>query len=177
MVEIRKRIEEWDVPLDVDSVKPRIIELRNCDPVEMANLLTSLFSDSGGSSSSNRGMNMFRSMFGSQAVDQQKIVGALYGQLTFEEVPGTKKIIVISKIPEAYNVIEDLVRELDKAKMAEIPKVIELKFSDPEELCEILNAMFDKADQPFTILIKILWNHRNPLRDTPCHSYGWSKCW
>jgi general secretion pathway protein D len=42
-------------------------------------------------------------------------------------------------------VIEDLVRELDKAEMAEIPKVIELKFSDPEELCEILNAMFAEA--------------------------------
>ena len=144
MIEIRKRIAEWDVPLDVDSVKPRIIELRNCDPVEMANLLNSLFSE-GGSSSSSRGVSMFRGMFASQLVDQQKIVGALYGQLTFEEVPGTKKIIVISKIPEAYDVIEDLVKELDKEEMAEIPKVIELKYSDPEELCEILNAMFAEA--------------------------------
>ena len=144
MIEIRKRIDEWDVPLDVDSLKPRIIELRNCDPVQMADLLTTLFSDSS-SGSSGRGMNIFRGMFSSQLVDQQKIVGALYGQLTFEEVPGTKKIIVISKIPEAYDVIEDLVRELDKEEMAEIPKVITLKFSDPEELCEILNAMFAEA--------------------------------
>ncbi len=144
MIEIRKRIDEWDVPLDVDSLKPRIIELRNCDPVQMADLLTSLFSDSS-SGSSGRGMNIFRGMFSSQLVDQQKIVGALYGQLTFEEVPGTKKIIVISKIPEAYDVIEGLVKELDKEEMAEIPKVIELKYSDPEELCEILNAMFAEA--------------------------------
>jgi len=144
MIEIRKRIDEWDVPLDVDSVKPRIIELHNCDPVEMANLLTSLFSEGGGSSSS-RGVAMFRGMFATQLVDQQKIVGALYGQLAFEEVPGTKKIIVISKIPEAYDVIEELVKELDKAEMAEIPKVIELKYSDPEVLCEILNAMFAEA--------------------------------
>ena len=144
MIEIRKRIEEWDVPLDVESVKPRIIELRNCDPVEMANLLTSLFSE-GGSSSSSRGLSMFRGMFASQMVDQQKIIGPLYGQLTFEEVPGTKKIIVISKIPEAYAVIEQLVMELDKAEMAEIPKVITLKYADPEELCEILNAMFAEA--------------------------------
>ncbi|MHC4206962.1 MAG: secretin N-terminal domain-containing protein, partial [Planctomycetota bacterium] len=55
MIEIKKRIEEWDVPLDVESVKPRIIELRNCDPVEMANLLTSLFSEGSSSSSSSRG--------------------------------------------------------------------------------------------------------------------------
>lgn len=145
MVEIRKRIAEWDIPLDVDSVKPRIIELRNCDPVEMASLLTSLFSEGGGSSSSSRGFNMFRGMFSSQLVDQQKIVGPLYGQLTFEHVPGTKKIIVISKVAEAYDVIEDLIRELDKEEMAEIPKVIGLKYSDPEELSEILNAMFAEA--------------------------------
>ena len=144
MVEIRKRLAEWDVPLDVDSLKPRIIELRNCDPVEMANLLNSLFSE-GGSSSSSRGFSVFRTMFGAQVVDQQKIVGALYGQITVQEVPGTKKIIVISKISEAYDVIEALVTELDKAEMAEIPKVIELKYSDPEKLSEILNAMFAEA--------------------------------
>lgn len=145
MVEIRKRLLEWDVPLDIESLKPRIIELRNCDPVEMANLLNSLFSEGGGSSSSSRGVAMFRGMFATQLVDQQKIVGALYGQLTVEEVPGTKKIIIISKIAEAYDVIEALVKELDMEEMAEIPKVIELKYSDPEELCEILNAMFAEA--------------------------------
>jgi len=150
MIEIKKRIVEWDVPLDVESVKPRIIELHNCDPVEMANLLTSLFSEGGGSSS-NRSLTMFRGMFASQMVDQQKIIGPLYGQLTFQEVPGTKKIIVISKIPEAYAVIEQLVMELDKEEMAEIPKVIELKYADPEELCEILNAMFAEAGTTATL--------------------------
>jgi len=150
MIEIKKRIAEWDVPLDVDSLKPRIIELRNCDPVEMANLLTSLFSE-GGSTSSSRGVAMFRGMFAAQLVDQQKIVGPLYGQLTFEDVPGTKKIIVISKIPEAYDVVESLIKELDKEEMAEIPEVITLKYSDPEELCEILNAMFAEAGTTATL--------------------------
>jgi len=150
MIEIRKRITEWDIPLDVDSVKPRIIELHNCDPVEMANLLTSLFSEGGGSSG-NRSLSMYRGMFASQLVDQQKIIGPLYGQMTFEEVPGTKKIIVISKIPEAYAVIEQLVMELDKEEMAEIPKVITLKYADPEELCEILNAMFAEAGTSATL--------------------------
>ena len=145
MMEIRKRIEEWDVQLDVDSLKPRIIELHNCDPVQMADLLTTLFSTGGSGSSSSRNMNMFRGMFSGQTADQEKIVGALYGQLTFEEVPGTKKIIVISKMPEAYDVIEGLVRELDKEEMAEIPTVVTLKYADPEELSEILNAMFAES--------------------------------
>ncbi len=141
MEEIAKQIEEWDKPLDVEQVKPRIIELRNSDPVEMAELLNTLFSEKTTSR-----MSIFDIMFGSTQ-DRQKIVGPLYGQLTFEDVPGTKKIIVISKIPEAYDVIEQLVYELDREEMAEVPKVITLKYADPEDLSERLNAMFVEAGQ------------------------------
>jgi general secretion pathway protein D len=150
LADIRKRIAEWDVPLDIEAVKPRIIELHNMDPVQMAELLNTLFSESGGSST-NRSVSMLRSIFGSQTVDQEKIVGALYGQLTFEEVPGTKKIIVISKVPEAYEVIEKLVAELDKEEMAEVPTVVTLKYANPEELSMILNAMFAEAGTSATL--------------------------
>jgi len=136
---IRKQIEEWDRPIDVNEVRPRIIELRNSDPVQMADLLTTLFSEQSTSSRA----SFFDIMFGTSG-EKQKIVGALYGQLTFEDVPGTKKIIVISKIPEAYDVIEQLIHDLDKQEMGEIPKVITLKYADPEDLAERLNAMFNQ---------------------------------
>ena len=146
MDKIRKQIEEWDVPIDTESLKPRIIELNNVDPEQMADLLTSLFSGTGSSSSSSSGMRQALSyMLGSTSTDQEKIIGPLYGQLTFEDVPGTKKIIVISNIAQAYDVVEDLVRELDKEEMAEVPTVVTLKFADPDNLCQILNAMFSEA--------------------------------
>ncbi|MHC4194177.1 MAG: secretin N-terminal domain-containing protein, partial [Planctomycetota bacterium] len=137
MLEIAVQIVEWDVPLDVAKVKPRIIELHNSDPIEMADLLTTLFSEE-----ASRGLSFYDLFFGSGAEEKAKIVGPLYGQLTFEDVPGTKKIIVISKIPEAYDVIEDLIQDLDKQEMGEIPKVVTLKYADPEDLSERLNAMF-----------------------------------
>lgn len=141
MRKIEKQIEVWDVPLDVDAVKPRIIELKNSDPVEMSNLLTKLFSEDEGGSSS----DLFRIIFsGNMGTQRKKIVGPLYGQLTFENVPGTKKIIVISKIPEAYDVIEQLILELDRQEMAEIPHVVQLQYADPEDLSERLNAMFSE---------------------------------
>jgi general secretion pathway protein D len=140
---IKLQIDEWDKPLNAKEVKPRIIELHNSDPVQMADLLTRLFSqeDTGGGSS-----YIVRYIFSESSASEQKkkIVGALYGQLTFEDVPGTKKIIVISKIPEAYDVIEELVRELDKQEMGEVPKVIPLKYADCEDLAERLNAMFNQ---------------------------------
>lgn len=148
MRKIEKQIKEWDVPLDVDAVKPRIIELKNSDPVQMAELLTKLFTEEQDSSSS----SLFRYIFFGGSEDQRKkIVGPLYGQLTFEEVPGTKKIIVISKIPQAYDVVEELIYELDRQEMAEVPKVVQIKYADPEDLAERLNAMFNEPGTRATI--------------------------
>ncbi|MEE8575860.1 MAG: secretin N-terminal domain-containing protein, partial [candidate division Zixibacteria bacterium] len=142
MLKISEQIKEWDIPLDVEKLKPRIIELHNSDPVQMVELLKTLFTEEGGG-----GLSIFDILFGGGTEEKAKIIGPLYGQLTFEEVPGTKKIIVISKIPEAYDVIEQLILDLDREEMAEIPKVIELKYADPEDLSERLNAMFVESGQ------------------------------
>ncbi|MBN2272588.1 MAG: hypothetical protein JXN61_18390, partial [Sedimentisphaerales bacterium] len=143
MEEVAKQIAEWDKPLDVEAVRPRIIELKNSDPVEMAQLLKTLFSEETTSR-----MSIFDLLYrGGGMQEKSKIVGPLYGQLTFEDVPGTKKIIVISKIPEAYDVIEQLILDLDREEMGEIPEVIEIKYADVEDLSERLNAMFVQAGQ------------------------------
>jgi type II secretory pathway component GspD/PulD (secretin) len=152
MTKIRKQIEEWDVELDINQVRPRIIELKNSDPVKMAQLLTKLFSEANDDTSRSFMRLLF---YGDEMEQKKKIVGPLYGQLTFENVPETKKIIVISKIPEAYEIIEQLILDLDRQEMAEIPKVVQLKYADPEDLSERLNAMFN---EPGTIA---------PIRRTP----------
>jgi general secretion pathway protein D len=107
----------------------------------MAELLKRLFSETG----DDLNRSFMRLMMFGGSTEQRRIVGPLYGQLTFEDVPGTKKIIVISKIPEAYDVIEQLILDLDRQEMAEIPKVVQLKYADPEDLAERLNAMFNEA--------------------------------
>ena len=140
MKKIEAQIAEWDVPLDVEAVKPRIIELRNSDPIQMAELLSKLFSEE--TDTSRSFMRMI--FFGDMGDQRQKIVGPLYGQLTFEAVQGTKKIIVISKIPQAYDVIEQLVMDLDRQEMAESPRVVQIKYADTEDLAERLNAVFNE---------------------------------
>ena len=113
MRKIAEQIAEWDVPLDLDQIKPRIITLKNSDPVQMHDLLKRLFAGEGGGE-----VNIYDVIFGKDAEEKRKTVGPLNRQLTFEEVPGTKKIIVISSFPEAYDVVEELILELDKQKMA-----------------------------------------------------------
>jgi len=147
MRRIELQIKEWDVPLDVEKVKPRIIELRNIDPVQTADLLSTLFTEE-----TTGRFSIYDYIFGRGGTqDRKKIIGPLYGQLTFEDLPGTKKIIVISKIPEAYDVVEAFVQDLDRQEMAEVPKVIQLKYADPEELAERLNALFNEPGTTATI--------------------------
>ncbi|AQT68182.1 Pectic enzymes secretion protein OutD [Anaerohalosphaera lusitana] len=145
---IEGQVKEWDVPLDVSEEQYQIVTLKNSDPVKMCDLLKTLFSEDSDSSS-----NFFRSIFGRgrDSETKKKIVGSLYGLLTFEPVPDTKKIIVISKIPEAYDVIRELVEELDSQEMAEVPRVITLNYADAEDLCDQLNAILNEPGTTATI--------------------------
>ncbi len=144
--------KQWDVPLDIEKDQYRILTLKNSDPVQMTNLLTTLFTaDSGTGSSSNNLVRMIFGNGGGMEDEKKKIVGSLYGMLTFEAVPGTKKVIVISKIPEAYDVIEKLVMRLDSEEKAEVPTVVTLKYADAEDLCEQLNAILNEAGTTSTI--------------------------
>ncbi|MCK4999822.1 MAG: hypothetical protein KAS23_09810, partial [Anaerohalosphaera sp.] len=152
MEKIAIQIAEWDVPLDIEKDQYRILTLRNSDPVQMVSLLTKLFSEDDSGGGSTRGMmRMIFGEGGGMDTQKQKIVGSLYGLLTFEAVPDTKKIIVISKISEAYDVIEKLVKELDSQEMAEVPKVIILKYADAEQLSEQLNAILNESGTRATI--------------------------
>lgn len=139
--------EEWDIPLDIERDQYRILSLENSDPVQMASLLSTLFSEEQDSS----GMSQLVWLLGGSDSSKKKIVGSLYGMLTFEPVPDTKKLIVISKIIEAYDVIEELVMKLDGQEKAEVPRVVTLKYADPEDLCEQLNAIMNEPGTTATI--------------------------
>jgi general secretion pathway protein D len=137
MVKIEQQVAEWDIPIDITTVAPVIIELKNSDPVKMVDLLTRLFTET------ERRWSYMDYIFGRGGVSKT-MVGPLYGQLAFEAVPDTKKIIVQSKVAEGYAVVKKLVTELDREEMAEVPTVIILKYADPEDLSERLNAIFNE---------------------------------
>lgn len=146
MVKIAEQIKDWDKPIDVDEVKPHIYTLRNTDPVRMAELLSTLFSET---TSASTKPWWYYAEGGTD--EKRRIVGPLFGQLTFEAVPDTKKIIVISNIPAAYPVVEQLINELDSEEIAEIPIVITLEYADPEDLCDQMNALLNEPGTPATL--------------------------
>lgn len=146
MKEIEEQIKNWDVPMSLKKDQYLIITLKNSDPVQMVELLSTLFSEEDSS-----GSDWIRRMFGGDDDSKKKIVGSLYGLLTFEPVPGTKKILVISKVPQAYSVIEALVKDLDSQEKGEVPRVITLNYADPEELCDQLNAILNERGSNATL--------------------------
>ena len=141
---ITDQIAQWDVPLNIDRQPYRIVSLQNSDSKQMAELLSTLFTEQTESSRPWWYWN-------GDSDSKKKIVGSLYGQLSFEAVPETKKIIVISKIPEAYDVIEELIHELDRQETAEVPKVVTLKYADSEDLCDQLNAILNEPGTVATV--------------------------
>jgi general secretion pathway protein D len=155
LVKVRQQIEEWDIPIDPEKLKPRIIELKNVDPVQMTELLTTLFSGTGAGGTSGGNTSTTRALlsvaYGTDVTDAEKIIGPLYGKLTFADVPGTKKIIVISNIAEAYEVVENLIREIDREELPVIPVKIELQYADAEDLSVRLNSIFAEAGQSTSI--------------------------
>jgi type II secretory pathway component GspD/PulD (secretin) len=152
MEKVKQLIKEWDQPLDPEKTKPRIITLRNMDPADMVTLLTNLFGSSTTSTSSSGSTSrntqaMLTSTYGTSADTAAKIVGQLYGKLTFANVTGTRKIIVISNIPEAYDVVASFIKALDTEEVAQTPKIIQLKYADTEDLCRRLNVLFADTGQ------------------------------
>jgi general secretion pathway protein D len=149
MKEIEKQIADWDSPFVWESLKPRIISVKNVDPVQLVTLLNSLFSSSsttsGSSTSSNTRQLLSSTSSSSAAAIGETIMGPLYGKLTFIEIPDTKKIIVASNVAEAYDAIEKFINEIDAEDLAVVPKVVPVKYADPEDLSKRLNTIFAEA--------------------------------
>lgn len=136
--QIKARVKEWDVLPVFAEIKPRTVELRNTDPIEMTQMLNDFFGGEQGVS----GQSVFRLIFGSGAGSEK--INKLYGKVIFQEVPGTKKILVASTIPEILDDIVEFVKELDEAEPGEMPRVVQLKYADCEDLIERLNAIFNE---------------------------------
>lgn len=155
MVEVEKQIHAWDSPIEWEKLKPRIVKVNNIDPVELVTLLNQLFSTSSttssGSSTSSQRQLLSTSQSSASTTLGEKIIGPLYGKLTFISIPDTKKLIVASNIAEAYDAIEGFIKEIDAQDPAITPEVVPLKYADPEDLSKRLNAVFAEAGTSVSI--------------------------
>ena len=121
---IKKQITEfWDKPAPIDRTQPKVFTLKYIDPIKARDILEASFS-----TSSTR-----------QAASAN--IGALAGQFTFTALPEASQIIVVAKSPDSMAVIEKMIEDIDKPRLAGMPRVVPLKHSQAEELADQLNAL------------------------------------
>ncbi|MBI4580674.1 MAG: hypothetical protein HY718_13280 [Planctomycetes bacterium] len=145
MTRIEEQIAEWDSPSAGIEAAPRVFNLRFADPEKTRELLENLFTKKSGPS--------LPPWWYDEMPDAEPTpVGRLFGQFRFEAYPETGKLIVVSKNEENYQVIEDLLTEIDRPQTAGVPRMIQLKFANAETLAEQLNALLNAPGTPAAIL-------------------------
>ncbi|MCC6682026.1 MAG: hypothetical protein IT445_14085 [Phycisphaeraceae bacterium] len=136
MLQIEKVIaEQWDRPLDLEEVQPKVYYLRYTDPVQVQTLLENMFSKSQSTSSGS---------WWNPTTTTTNAVGRLFGQFSFEALSGTNTLIVSSTSKANYKVIDELLTRIDTPQEAGLPLIIELKHANAEEVAEQLNATFSE---------------------------------
>jgi general secretion pathway protein D len=135
MAEIAALIEEqWDRPLDADQAQPRVYELKHADPIELRDLLQDMFS----------GRRQTSGPSWWPTTEETVPIGRLAGQFGFQAMPDSNSLIVTTKNPQNYSVIDELIVELDRPQKAGLPQMVELKHANAEDLAEQLNAMLSE---------------------------------
>lgn len=136
--------EQWDLPIDLDEVKPKVYELQYTDPVQVQTLLEEMFTKSSSTSS-------FSFFSYSRTTETSNPVGRLFGEFSFNAMQDSNKLIVSTKNPANYVVIDELLEEIDQPQDAGVPVIIELKHANAEDVAEQLNAMFSEPGTPAAI--------------------------
>ncbi len=149
--EIAKQIDkEWDLPLKAEDVVPKTYELKNSDPIKVRDLLTSMFgsqSTSGGGTTPARNNQQGpgqQQPQQSSSTSQSSSQSRLIGQYTFQAMPDSSKLVVLSKTQDNFKVIDKLIAELDSPQTVGLPSIVELKHANSEDLAEQLNTLLSQ---------------------------------
>ncbi|KPK82642.1 MAG: hypothetical protein AMJ81_09640 [Phycisphaerae bacterium SM23_33] len=146
MKRVEALINEWDKPLSPEEVEPRVYVLKHADPVQVKELLEEMFSRR------QRSGSWMDILFFGRPATETTPVGRLFGQFSFQALPNSNKLIVTTKSPANYVVIDRLIEKLDQPQEAGLPTIIELKHANAEDLCERVNALLAETGTLASIL-------------------------
>jgi type II secretion system protein D len=132
---IEKMIRELDKPVEIANFKPQIFQIRNTDANELVTILETLFS---GDTSSAADLWRWR-----PNDDQPNTLKELFGDIRFVVDTVTNRVVVLSSRPENYAIVADLIEQIDKFNPESSDVMVyELKYADPLDVAERLNALF-----------------------------------
>jgi len=137
---IESLIEEIDQPLDKEEVLPRIYRIRNADAQDVEEVLNSIFGNQ---------TERVYVPYWSRNTSEETIVGRLAGKVMFSSDSNTNSIIAISNNKSNYEIVDDLIKQLDYA-VPELANTIiyPLQHADAMDLARELNSLFGRPVRP-----------------------------
>jgi general secretion pathway protein D len=141
--QIRHQIENfWDKPLPDEAVIPKIYELKNSDPVKVRDLLEGMFGRGTPAGQPGQGQQGQQGQQGgANRSASSSGTGRLAGQFSFQAIPESNRLVVLSKSPDNIAVIDKIIEGIDQPLATGLPTIIELKHASAEDLAEQLNAL------------------------------------
>ncbi len=141
LAQIRQQIEDhWDKPLPEEAVIPKIYELKNSDPVKVRDLLEGMFGRGTPAGQAAQGQQGQQGQQGA-ARSSSSGTGRLAGQFSFQAIPESNRLVVLSKSPDNIAVIDKIIEGIDQPLATGLPTIIELKHASAEDLAEQLNTL------------------------------------
>ncbi|MCC6426771.1 MAG: hypothetical protein IT435_08105 [Phycisphaerales bacterium] len=144
--------KQWDLPLKTEDVVPKTYDLKNSDPIKVRDLLTSMFGSQTGSTSGGgtqarqpgqqgqQGQQQPASSTSAAANSQSRLIG----QFTFQALPDSGKLVVLSKSQDNFKVLDKLIEDLDRPQTVGLPAIVELKHANSEDLAEQINTLLSQ---------------------------------
>ena len=134
-------LSEWDIPINIDGDPFRVYDLKYTDPLKVRDVLSALLeAGGGGSSRSNRGGSN-RVVIQGGGGDSASADAAVANIFRIEAYPDSNRLIVVTKTPDNFIWLDDVVQKLDQPLEVGLPSSVPLKYQNCVEMAEMLNAL------------------------------------
>ena len=161
---IMKEIESLIAVLDAPSSETsggifRLYDLKYTDPLKVQAVLQSLLEGGGGAGSGarrtggagNTGASRVQGLGGGGGGGSSGADVAIANIFRIEAYPDSNRLIIVSKTPDNFKWLDELIEEIDRPLQAGMPKNIPLKHASAVELAEILNALLAQSGSTASI--------------------------
>jgi general secretion pathway protein D len=154
MKEIKLLIKELDAPSSKDGEGIfRLYDLQYTDPLKVQAVLQSLLEGGGGARRTtgaggrgNTGAQRIAGLGGGGGSGSESGADvAIANIFRIEAYPDSNRLIVVSKTPDNFKWLDELVERIDRPLEAGLPRNIPLKHASAIELAEILNALLAQS--------------------------------
>ncbi len=133
-------VEAWDIPPTREGQIFRLYDLKYTDPIKVKDVLSALLES--GSVTRRPASAGGRAPGGGSGGGADVAVANIF---RIEAYPDSNRLVVISRTPDNFLWLDQLIDQIDKPLSVGLPVSVELKHANAVDVAEILNALLQQA--------------------------------